>query len=217
MTPEHCLWRTMRERFLTQWALYPDSVVSWMREQTSVDDDFAFSQLFYRSYRMPGNFSLRHSILSPKRAKLSPFLDNKFLDLSYRLPKAELLSLSVHRNVVAISNPQLLCHLSVPLATAVGTQDWFTRFQGGLGNKLREMLDHSLEHCSDVFIKDKMLELCDQNVAKPSRDIFFLFRVVPYALARRILSTGRPETLGKVEEAAIRVADNTRSKDKGCA
>jgi Glutamine amidotransferase domain len=188
MTPARCLISTMTEPFSGYLEGYPHSTVRWLEDRAGSEAYLASAREFFVSQQLPGNFSRRHGVLSAVRSKLSPFLSNRLLHATFAQTDDRYEAEALHREIIASVNDRLLPHLDRPKALSRDTQDWYWRFRHGFGETIREMLEGSLGSCSDVFEKTKVLALCDENLKRPSRDIFFFFRLLCYALARTMLA-----------------------------
>jgi hypothetical protein len=183
MTPADCLAATTAIPVEG----YPERLVQALREPMGPLDDDAFALRFYRSERMPGNFSQRHAALAPLRPKISPFLDTRFVEGAYGLSRSWRQDSRLHRVLVERLRPQFLDLFESPAPGTATTQEWETRFAGGVGAEVRGMLEVALPACRDVLCRDGVLRLCDETAARPSRALYHLFRVLSFARARQML------------------------------
>lgn len=162
---------------------YPERLVEAVRAPLGEIEDDAFALRFYRTVRMPGNFSLRQAVLAPLRPKVSPFLDSRFLDGAYGLSRWWHEDSRLHRTLVERLRPQLLDLFDAPAQTPVTTQEWEKRFAGDIGEQVGKMLEEALPQCEDVFRAGGLRALLE----RPSRSVYHLLRMVSFARARQIL------------------------------
>lgn len=209
MTPAQYLHQTLAASYQDYLNGYPDRLV--LRGRNGLPhDDLLFASQFYRARRMPGNFGLRHQILSSLRPKLSPFLTSDFIDNAYGL-KTEVHSASrLHRAIIEREQPGLLPFFDSPPRSVQSTQEWTARFSSGVGQVVYSLLAESLSLCADVFNQDGVLELCQATITQPTRALYHLFRVLSFALARRQLCTDRSTLLESIEESCFCIPDDMR-------
>jgi hypothetical protein len=159
------------------------------------NNDAAFALRFYRYQRMPGNFSLRHAVLSSLRSKISPFLDNGFMDCTYNLEPEWYADSRLHRELIAHTRADLLHFFDAPVKATQTVQEWPFRFANGIGRETYRMLDELLLLCDDVFCAQGVLDLCRSTTERPTRALYHLFRILSFAVARRILRVEAKERL----------------------
>lgn len=187
MTPVDYLQQTLAASLGADLSGYPFVQVDALRSATGERDAERFVSFFYRAQRMPGNFALRHAVLSVLRPKLSPFLDSRFIDATYALDTQEHAGSNIHRRLIAAARPSLLAFFDAPATSRESTQAWPVRFPQLLTRFKRELAT-ALPLCGDVFDAAGALTLCDAAAAQPSRAIYHLFRVYSFARARLMLS-----------------------------
>jgi hypothetical protein len=186
MTPVGSLRITLSSRLAAELDGYPWTLIARLRSAIADErDDAGFASYFYRYQRMPGNFSLRHAVLSSIRPKLSPFLDSNFIDATYGLSTSEHMNSEIHRRIIAAAKPSLEHFFTSPVQTAVSTQEWPARFPT-FANPFRERLQQMLPASDDVLDPGGVLELCDAASRNP-RAVYHLFRVYSFVAARAIL------------------------------
>lgn len=186
MTDREHLRRTLAPDFASRLAEYPDNLLEATRRFSNRSPE-EFLLWFYRTQRMPGNFSLRHSVLSALRPKLSPFLDARFIDAAYQLDRSRYDRSALHRAIIENTRPELLSFFDRPAASTVETQDWPRRFATTIGPVVYRLLDEALPFCRDVFQIDEVRTLCSETIARPSRAMYYIFRVLSFALGRLAL------------------------------
>jgi hypothetical protein len=179
MTPAEYLRRTLAVPVEG----YPERLLEAVRRPMGPVDDDTFALQFYRTVRMPGNFSLRQAVLAPLGSKVSPFLDSRFLDGAYGLSRWWHEDSRLHRALVERLRPEFLDLFDAPARTAVTTQDWERRFDGGIGERVGRMLEEALPECRDVFCAEGVTALLE----RPGRAIYHLLRVVSFARTRQML------------------------------
>jgi len=162
---------------------YPEKLVEAVRRPMGPVDEDTFALRFYRTVRMPGNFSLRQAVLAPLGPKVSPFLDSRFLDGAYGLSRWWHEDSRLHRALVERLRPEFLDLFEAPARTGASTQDWERRFAGGIGEQVGRMLDDALPECGDVFCAEGVRTLLE----RPGRAIYHLLRGVSFARARQML------------------------------
>jgi hypothetical protein len=190
MTAPQWLRSTLTQSFGHVVASYPLNLLSEARTLSGQADPDEFALHFYRAHRMPGNFSLRHAVLSPIRPKISPFLDARFLDCLYGLDRAEYAASAVHRTIVARNHPGLLRFFDAPVESVVPVQHWSVRVGAATGDALAQLLDASLPFCADVFDAAGVRALWSETRGEHSRALYHLFRVISFAVARSLLQRG---------------------------
>lgn len=104
---------------------YPSRLLNDVQTHLDVRDFGAeFFQRFYRFVRMPGNFSLRHAVLSVLRPKISPFLDPVFVRHSWPLNDSWFEGSLLHRTLIKHSDARLLPFFDTPISGSCTTQEW---------------------------------------------------------------------------------------------
>jgi hypothetical protein len=186
MTPVSLLERTLSPGLRARLAGYPETLLARAREAAPALSDAAFANHFYRHCRMPGNFSLRHALLSPLRAKISPFATVGFLDRAYSFHLHWHRQSALHRALIAENHPDLLPYFDTPASSPVPVQDWPRRFGAGIGAEVQRLLQDALPYCTDYLDPEGTLALCRETVAQPGRAMYHLFRVLPFALFRQL-------------------------------
>jgi len=187
MTHREYLRRTLAPELARDLGEYPGSLLRSVRASIRETDDELFALSFYRFQRMPGTFSLRHSVLGSLRAKLSPFLDTNFMNSAYRLKRDWHGGSRLHRTLIAHARPGLISYFDPPAETLPPTQDWPTRFGGRLGEVVYNLMEELLTLCDDVFHADGVRQLCRETQERPSRAIYHLLRILSFALGRSLL------------------------------
>lgn len=185
MTPGAYLRETLASPLLRRLADYPASVLSEAQAFAGRADADAFVSFFYRFRRMPGNFSLRHAVLSALRPKLSPFIDHDFVDATYSLSLEEHNQSAVHRRIIATARPDLLRFFEEPVRKARSTQGWPERFEtlrSELGRRWAPLLALS----DDVLDPRGVLALCEASATQP-RSVYHLLRLYSFTLGRALL------------------------------
>jgi hypothetical protein len=185
MTPLPYLKETLAPHLLERLAAYPETLLDGIRGGARKTDE-SFALEFYRAHRMPGNFSLRHAVLSASRPKTSPFLDRDFMNVTYSLALSEYADSRIHRRLIERSRPALLPFFDKPCDSPVATQDWRNRFPA-LGPTLGLVFRDALSSCDDVFDRSGVLKMCDAATANPDRAVYYLFRVLSFALGRQFV------------------------------
>jgi hypothetical protein len=195
MTEREHLRGTLVPEFARQVAEYPRNLLQTTRRFANRSPN-EFLLWFYRTQRMPGNFSLRNAVLSALRPKLSPFLDARFIDAAYHLDRSRYDRSALHRAIIESARPELLGFFDRPIRSTIETQDWPRRFATTIGPVVYRLLDEALPFCRDIFDIDGVRQLCRDTIARPSRAIYHLLRVLSFALGRLTLrSIGRsPES-----------------------
>lgn len=196
MTPAAYLCRTVIKFRGSERGDYPGGLLRQTLAEKLELDEWSRARHFYMSMRMPGNFSLRHAVLSALRPILSPFLDTRFVEGAYGLTTEWFVASKLHRTIIAKARPALLPFFDTPARSDRTTQDWPARFAGGLGAVVYDLLDRTLPYCDDVFVGDGVRALCQETTA--SRAVYHLLRVLSFALARRILRSEAGERLATI-------------------
>jgi hypothetical protein len=202
MTPRDYLRHSLATEWSNSLSEYPDGLIADLRTATGERDDEHFVSYFYRCQRMPGNFALRHAVLSALRPKLSPFLDSRFIDATYALSPAEHHQSGVHHRIIAAARPALLPFFEHPWRSARSTQDWPTRYPL-LAPAFRAALARDLVCSDDAFDPRGVLRLADEAARQPSRAIFHLFRVFSFVRARVMLRRDAARRLRAIELEAV--------------
>ncbi|MQA28695.1 MAG: hypothetical protein GEU82_02490 [Luteitalea sp.] len=202
MTPVGYLQATLAGRLVGRLGAYPADLLEALRTATGTRDDRDFVSYFYRYQRMPGNFSLRHAVLSPIRPRLTPFLDARFIDATYALSTAEHASSEIHRRIISSAQPSLLKFFSAPVQTNRPTQDWPARFPR-LARSLSDALQRLLPSSDDVLDPPGVVALCDAAIAQPSRAVYHLFRLFSFVTARAMLRQQAAERLATIEAECV--------------
>jgi len=197
MTSVEFLKRTLTPERAGQLGNYPHEMLACVRAGAKQSNDDAFANYFYRHQRMPGNFSLRHAVLSTLRAKISPFLDSQFINHAYGLELDWHTDSRLHRALIAQARPHLTNYFDSPIRTMQTVQEWPARFSGEIGPVVYRLLKETLPFCEDVFQQEGTLALCKETIARPSKAIYHLFRVLSFSLARQAL---RAETKKRLAE-----------------
>jgi hypothetical protein len=201
MTPLPYLRSTLSPRFSSWLDDYPGNLLSYSKSIAGAADERAYALSFYRYQRMPGNFSLRHAVVGSLRARVSPFLDPRFVARSYGLATRWHEKANLHRRIIATARPELLPFFDRPVKTIATPQDWGARLVAGVGNAMYELLDSTLASSEDAFDADGVRALCRQTIVRPSRAMYHLFRILSLTLARHAL---RAEARSRL--AGIRIA-----------
>lgn len=202
MTPPDYLRRTLQTRFLDVLRDYPASLLARAKEASHQRNDEAFAVEFYRSVRMPGNFALRHSLLSPLRPKISPFLDRQFIESTYGLPRRWFHDSTLHRTIVQAVKPAWLHFFDDPVVTGPATQKWDERFRGESGRQLANQLMTDLRFSDDIFNVAGVEDLMRRTMARPDRALHHLLRIASFAAGRRMLR-------GSAGELARHISDGS--------
>jgi hypothetical protein len=203
VTPVDYLRETLVPALLHELRDYPGALLASVRDGRGQEDDRLFATYFYRFQRMPGNFSLRHAVLGSLRARLSPFLDTRFMEHAYGLHPQEHTNSRVHRLMIAYSRPALLQFFERPARTPYSAQHWHERFADGMGPAVEQILVDALPYCDDVFAPHGIRDMCRRNIVKPSRAIYHLLRIVSFVLARRLLRAEAATQLGEIERQQV--------------
>jgi hypothetical protein len=209
MTPPDYLRRTLHTRLPDVLGDYPASILARAKEAMEQRDDEAFAVEFYRSVRMPGNFALRHSVLSTIRPKISPFLDRQFIEGTYGLPRRWFHNSTLHRTIVQAVKPAWLHLFDHPITTGPATQMWDERFRGESGRQLASQLMSDLRFSDDLFNLAGVDDLMTRTVARPDRAMHHLLRVVSFAAGRRMLRAGAEELGRHISERCLMIARQT--------
>lgn len=207
MTQGNHLRHTLAPEYRKELQGYPRNLVAHAQSKAGLSDDGAFALHFYRYSRMPGNFSLRHAVLSSLRAKSSPFLDSRFIDGTYDLDLRWYENSRLHREIIASARPELLPFFESPVSSKHTVQEWAGRFVNGIGAATYELLDQALPWCEDVFSGDGVRKLCHENMRQPGRAVYHLFRVLSFALARQLLRTESSERLARIPQITLKIRD----------
>jgi hypothetical protein len=202
-TPLTALRGSLAADYLGALADYPHNILHAAKARAPQPDDETFAVYFYRFQRMYGNFALRHQVVSTQRAKTSPFLDSRFIDGSYRANVRYYVGSGLHRGIIAHCQPALLPYFDAPLTSARESQDWSQRFQGETGTIIRDLLVESLPLCDDVLDPVGTLRLLDQQMTRPSRDLYYLLRILSFSLARTTLRTAAPVSRAQIEQDTV--------------
>jgi hypothetical protein len=211
MTPVELLRGSLAERFADGLDSYPGSLLDSARRHSRQHDDEAFAVEFYRSVRMPGNFSLRHAVLSTLRPKVSPFLDSTFIKSTYGLPTRWFRNSALHRTIVETVRPAWLRFFDHPVTGGATTQNWEARMRGAVGRQLASTLANDLHWCDDVFDAAGVRDLMARTAARPDRAMHHLLRVGSFAAGRRLLRTGGAELAQHISERTVIVASQSAS------
>ena len=195
MTPAEYLRPTLARRLHGMLDGYPESALARARAQAPDETEGAFALRFYRSVRMPGNFALRHGVLSALRAKSSPFLDSDFIDAAYALPATRFAGSRLHREMIESTRPSLLPFFDRPVQAARTLQEWPERFRGGVGAVVGRLLESHIDDCADVFEPEGVRALARATIAQPSRALYHLLRILSFTLGRRQLRASRAPEL----------------------
>lgn len=189
LTEKNVLMYTLSSEVLSEFKQYPDFYIQKIKDSLPYTDKEILMINFYRYKRMGGNFSLRNAILSPFRAKVSPFLDYKFMNLSFNLDKRYYQENKLHRILLNRINPSLLNYFDNPILDGPNYQNIFNRFTyEDLGNHTYDLLNLYLDFVPNIFDKKNILDLCLNNIKKPSRDIFYILRVLSFSCMYYLLS-----------------------------
>jgi hypothetical protein len=198
MTPIAYLRSALSSRLSGLLDDYPANLLSYSKTIAGQSDDEAFVFQFYRYQRMPGNFSLRHAVLSSLRPRLSPLLDPRFIDRNYALDTQYYRGAGFHRQLIAHARPSFLPFFDKPVVSPHSPQDWANRLRTGVGETLVQMIDEALPLCDDVFDPDGVRALGRATIEQPSRAMYLLFRIVSFAQARRFLRLDARERLAAI-------------------
>lgn len=215
MTPFQFLQKTLPPALVTLLGSYPESMLNPVREISLASDDYDFAMEFYRYQRMPGNFSLRHAVLSPLKAKISPFLDSRFIDSTYALDRNYYINSRLHRMIIESATPNLLPFFDFPIKGGKTVQNWRGRFSKGVGTIVYKLLDENLGSCTDLFSAVGVRALCAETIQKPSRAIYHLLRILSLILSRHLLKTERENHVATINENRVNVTgDNTKFRER---
>ncbi len=206
MTPADYLRRTVQTPLQDVLRDYPASLLALAKERCRQSGDEAFAVEFYRSVRMPGNFALRHSLLSAIRPKISPFLDRDFIEGTYGLPRRWFHNSTLHRTIVEAVKPEWLHFFDDPVVTGPSTQKWDDRFRGKFGQQLASQMTTDLRSCDDVFDVAGVEDLMSETIARPGRALHHLLRIASFAAGRRILRAGASELARHISDRSFMVA-----------
>jgi hypothetical protein len=189
-TPEDYIKKTLNGIYGPNvWSAYPEHQISVSLSR--LDPDIAQQHPgigFYREVRMPGNFRLRHSVLSPICAKASPFLTREFMEHCFPLPPEYFHQSSLHRGIIAASRPGLLHYFDAPVVSSTPAQDWPARMAGPLGQVFRASVNEHLSFSNGAVSEDGVRSLVEASAVKPGREIYHLMRLWSYLLFQRLLA-----------------------------
>lgn len=171
----------------------------------------SLSANWIRMHWMPFNASLRHSVLSPLRPKGSPYLDVGFMDLTYALKADYYIGNRIHRRLIEWRTPTLVRYYDAPAQRTVTTQDWVARFPNGLGRVVVERLAEGLGGCGDLLDRDGILRIGAQACVEPSREVWFLLRVLSFVVARSLLRQRGGEKATSLAKEVLEIGFETRS------
>jgi hypothetical protein len=200
MTPKDYLYSVLAPHLQTRLKKYPQNLVENMRSACGGTTGEDFTLQFYRTVRMPGNFSQRHAVLATIRPTLSPFLSTNFIDLAYGLHTIHYRDSQLHRALIAQSDPSLLGYFDSPVLGSTPVQDWPCRFSGETGLLIEKLL---IKHCAameNVFQAEGVQQVCAQTRSGPTRAIFMLLRIASFALCRAELCQRNAENLRLIRE-----------------
>lgn len=173
----------LRERYMTPLDYLHETLAMEGELPTESADGLGF----YRTERMPGNFSLRNAVLAALRPKVSPFLANGFVEPAFGLDRPWRQEARLHRALLQKLRPQWLDLFDAPASAETSTQDWERRFGGEIGEQVGRMLEEASPACADVFRAEGVRSLCERTIRRPGRAIYHLFRLVSFARARQML------------------------------
>jgi asparagine synthetase B (glutamine-hydrolysing) len=173
LTPKKALQSILDNNFKKELLNYPKGMLSHFKSEY-LDTQEEFYVDFYRNARLPGNFSLRTLIIQSKVNKVSPFLDKEFIDYTYDFKLENFSKSRLHRNLVEVFYPELSSLIDNNVI--VDSQIWSKRFKEGIGDLIITIIE---ENFVDIGISKKsLISLIKENISKPSRSIFLIFRVL---------------------------------------
>jgi hypothetical protein len=173
----------LRERYMTALEHLQETLAMETELPPAAQDGLKF----YRTERMPGNFSLRHAVLAVLRPRASPFLANGFVEPAFALDRRWHEGARLHRALLEQLRPQWLDLFDAPACAGISTQDWERRFAGEIGEQVGRMLEEDLRACADVFRAEGVRSLCERTIRRPGRAMYHLFRLLSFARARQML------------------------------
>ena len=211
MTPVAFLQATLAPAGRAQLGGYPDSLISSLRATLDSLDDAHFVSNFYRFQRMAGNFSLRNAVLGTIRPKLSPFLDSRFIDLTYGVSLAEHVGSAIHRRIIMHANRNLVSYFDAPVQSGISTQEWPARLPE-LAAEFEARMRQLSEHADDVLDPIGVHDLCVAMRRKPDRAAYHLFRLYSFIAARALLRVDAPTRLSSIQDECRLVTAPARSR-----
>jgi hypothetical protein len=203
-TPEGYLRATLAPHLHHHLDDYPRNIIAHAKRVSGQTDDHVFAVHFYRYQRMYGNFSQRHTVLSAIRPKLSPFLDTRFIDLTYNLRLTHYTDSALHRVIIAHSRPELLPFFDRPAHSNIPSQDWPRRFRTGIGAAMRRMFVSALPASADWIDAAGTLALVDAYLQTPDkRGMYYLMRLLSFVVGVHIVKTRPTVVLGELDARSI--------------
>ena len=111
-----------------------------------------------------------------------PFLSAKALKASFNVDQRLYEESGLHRKIIKENAPELLEYFDKPFVNSQQVQDWNTRIQGAIGQRLYVLLEVNLDRLTNVFDKKGVLAFAREELENPGRGVYFLFRVLSLAL-----------------------------------
>jgi len=160
----------------------------------------AFGVNYYRESRLTGNFSKRHSIITPFINKITPFLNTNFSDLTYSVSFDEYKNESVHRYLINLtSSIKENSHMKIKHND---TQVWNQRISTVKKSFLKV---HNLFDYDQIGIRKEGVEFCLKNMDKNKRIIYFILRL--YSMIN-FISHVKTSEFGDIEKKIISLEFN---------
>jgi hypothetical protein len=85
------------------------------------------------------------------------------------------------------------------------------RFSGGIGTIVFQALKENLVYLNDYFLRSETLQSCANEIKKPSRMIYFLFRLVSICLAQKVLKSEQNEWLKRIHQMSELILESDQS------
>ncbi len=77
----------------------------------------------------------------------------------------------LQRKIVKENAPELLEYFDKPIINSHQVQDWNTRIQGAIGQRLYALLEVNLDRLSNVFDKKGVLAFAREELEDPGRGV----------------------------------------------
>jgi hypothetical protein len=189
ITPSQFIYSICRDNILPDKQQYQEELLSIAGQELGQLSELDFVKAFYRKIRMPGNFSLRNTVLSPIFSRRSPFLGSYFINQTFGLGKRWYEKSSLHRAIIEKVSPNLLVFFDSPIKSPISTQDWNTRFANGLERIIINLLKETLPYCEKYFNLPLFWNFLDSEGFSSQRIVYFLLRLLSFSLFQRKLHT----------------------------